>query len=122
MTLQAFGALVRERRQQLEMTLRELSEKSGIDPANLSRMQRNRLAAPQNEAVLYRLAAALEFDEDERWELIDAAYAANGVIPPDLVENQRVMEQLPLLYRALRTNSMPDLQQLTSIKEVLEKG
>ena len=62
-----FGERVRELRQQKAWTLRDLGEKVGVGSTYLSRVENERLNYGDypSDALIHRLAAALEADEEE---------------------------------------------------------
>ena len=78
------GALLRERRIELleddpEFSLRKVAARTGIDPANLSRAERDEGRTLLSEAALTRLARDLGLN-------LDRVLAAAGHIPPDVRE------------------------------------
>lgn len=78
------GALLRERRIELleenpEYSLRKVALRTGIDPANLSRAERDEGRTLLSEAALTRLAADLGLN-------VDRVLALAGHIPPDVRE------------------------------------
>lgn len=56
----AFGAIVLARRAELQLSLRDVAARSGIDIATLSRCERGSLLRGQRIDVLTRLAVALD--------------------------------------------------------------
>jgi HTH-type transcriptional regulator, competence development regulator len=62
----AFGNLVRKRREQLELGLRHLAARVRISWSYLSQLERfSDRMSPPSEGVLAELAEALELDQDE---------------------------------------------------------
>jgi transcriptional regulator with XRE-family HTH domain len=117
MTAETFGAFVgRVRREGLEMSLREFCERNGLDPGNLSRLERGKLPPPRSREVLDRYAASLELREgSDDWLLFyDLAAAGRGEVPEDLMADEDVVSQLPVLFRTLRGDRVDDakLQEL----------
>jgi transcriptional regulator with XRE-family HTH domain len=103
-----FGDLLQQRRRELRLTLRDFASRAGMDPGNLSKVERGRLAPPQDRAVLDRIALALEYDRDgaEAERLRDVAALQNGRIPSDILENSEVMAQMPLLLRTVNNRQL----------------
>jgi transcriptional regulator with XRE-family HTH domain len=103
-----FGDLLQQRRRELRLTLRDFASRAGMDPGNLSKVERGRLAPPQDRAVLDRIALALEYDRDgsEAEHLRDVAALQNGRIPSDILENSEVMAQMPLLLRTVNNRQL----------------
>lgn len=103
-----FGAFFKAKRLELDMSLREFCQQNGLDAGNLSRMERGLLAPPQAE----RLAAYAEMlgiaeGSDDWYELFDLAAAERGKIPDDL-QTEEVLDKLPILFRTLRGQKVPD--------------
>ncbi len=98
----AFGSLVRKRRMELRLSLRECAARATMDPGNLSKIERGRAAPPQDADVLARLVDALGLTGSPGAQrLLDVAATSNGRIPQDIVRNDDVLSALPLLLRAV---------------------
>ena len=98
MDTQDFGAILKARRTEKRIPLRRFSELVEIDSATLSKYERGRMAPPQNDDALGRIARALDLEKDsDEWrELHDAAAIQNGLIPSDLTEPE-IVAKLPAL-------------------------
>lgn len=105
-----FGAVIAARRAALRLSLRSLSARAGIDPAQISRMERGILPPPQHDEIIDRLASALGIEGSDRILLGDLAALENGRIPRDLVERELVQRVLPLLASGLRRFAERDSQ------------
>jgi transcriptional regulator with XRE-family HTH domain len=106
-----FGSWVKALRQARGLTLRAFCEKYGLDPGNLSRLERGIVSPPQSEDKLAEYAAALGLTAGTGdWqEFFDRAAAARGEVPKDLLADEEVVEKLPLLFRTLRGDPLsPD--------------
>lgn len=107
-----FGQYIKTRREELGLGLRELAGNAGIDPSNYSKVERGVLAAPNDVAALKRLAKALDlptdFDNHEWRHFNDMADASRGVVPDELLKEQRIVELLPALYQQLRDHQLRD--------------
>jgi len=103
-----FGELLRKRRKELRLGLREFAIRAEMDPGNLSKVERGRLGAPQSDEVLGRICRALEYDpgSDEAQTLVDLAVAEAGRIPPDILDDQEVMVRMPLLLRTVHNKQL----------------
>ena len=104
-----FGANAKALRQARSLTLRAFCEKHGFDPGNLSRLERGLSLPPQDQEKLaeYATALGLHSDSPEWREFFDRAAAARGELPKDLLEDEEVVEKLPLLFRTLRGDPVP---------------
>ena len=115
-----FGESVRERRKELRLGLREFAQRSGMDPGNLSKIERGRLAAPQSEEILNRICGALEWvpGSKEADSLKDHAAAENGQIPEEVLADEIVMAKMPLLLRTVQ-NKQLEPEQLDRLIELI---
>ena len=106
----AFGDFVKRRRKELGLTLRRFCLENGLDPGNMSRLDRGLLPPPQSREKLEKLARLLRFKKgsDEWYELFDLAAAEKGRIPDDILRDEDVVAKLPLLFRTLRGQKVPD--------------
>lgn len=118
-----FGETVRERRRHLRVGLREFAQRAGIDPGNLSKIERGRLAAPQAEEILDRICAALEWERgsDEANALKDLAAVENGQIPKDVLSDEVVMAKVPLLLRTVQ-NKQLEADELDRLIELIKEA
>lgn len=103
-----FGELLQERRREIRLTLRDFAQRAEMDPGNLSKIERGRLAPPQDAGVLDRLCGALEYEPgDPRAQMLrDVAAIQNGRIPHDILENEEVMARMPILLRTVNNRQL----------------
>lgn len=103
-----FGQFIRRARARLRLSLRTFAERAGMDPGNVSRLERGQTAPPEGPEVLERIAAALEFEKGTRdcEYLTDLAAAARGRVPQDLLSDEEVAARLPILFRTLRSKPL----------------
>lgn len=118
-----FGETVRERRKGLRLGLREFAQRAGMDPGNLSKIERGRLAAPQAEEILDRICEALEWrcGSDEAKDLKDQAAVENGQIPAAVLSDEVVMAKVPLLLRTVQ-NKQLEPEQLDRLIELIKQA
>ena len=111
-----FGRL---RRQNSQLSLREFAERFGFDAGTLSKIERGRMSPPKSTEKLEEYANALGIAPggDDWIEFFDQAAAARGEIPNDIMSDDEVAGQLPVLFRTLRGEQVPeeDLKKLLSI-------
>jgi len=119
----SFGELLRERRKELRLGLREFAQRAGMDPGNLSKIERGRLGAPQSEEILDRICEALEWgrDSEEACNLKDRAAVENGQIPAEILGDEVVMEKVPLLLRTVQ-NKQLEPEQLERLIEMIREA
>lgn len=123
MSRNAFGALLKQLRIKLKLTLREFCNEHGFDPGNYSRLERGVFNPPRDREKLTRYAEALGLcpGEDDWLEFFDTAAASRGEIPQDLLSDDEVVAKLPILFRTLRAKPIsPD--RLDELVEKIRKG
>ncbi|MBV9111082.1 MAG: helix-turn-helix domain-containing protein [Gemmatimonadetes bacterium] len=103
-----FGRLIQDRRRELRLTLRDFAARAGMDPGNVSKIERGRLAPPQDEGILTRICLALEYEPGDpaAQQLRDVAASQNGRIPADILSNDEVMAQMPILLRTVNNRQL----------------
>lgn len=112
-----FGALLKELRLNSGQTLREFCSIHGFDPGNYSKIERGLFSPPQSDKVaIYAKALGVEKGSSIYVELLDRAAVDRGELPHDLLSDEKLVAELPLLFRALRG---PTEQQLTELVEKL---
>ena len=118
-----FGDLIKMRRAALRLSLRAFAEKAGMDPGNVSRLERGLMAPPEDLDVLDRIASALEFEKGtpEYERLMDVAAAAKGRVPQDLLSDEEVASKLPILFRTLRSKPLTG-EQLEKLIDSIRKA
>jgi len=99
-----FSRLLKRLRAERGMTLRDFCLQNDLDPGKYSRLERGQYPPPQSRELIAKYARALGLQEgSEEWmELFDAAAAARGEIPQDLLTDAELVEKLPVLFRTLR--------------------
>lgn len=108
---QTFGQFFSERRRRdLKMTLRRFCAEHGFDPGNISKLERGKLPPPASRDKLEAYARALGLEEgsDLWFEFFDLAAAARHEFPEDLMTDEEVVRRLPVLFRRLRGDPVPD--------------
>jgi len=118
-----FGNFFKQRRIALGLTLREFCRRNGVDPGNISRLERGLLPPPQGRETLENYAKLLELERgsDEWYTFFDLAAAETGRIPPEILEDEDLVEKLPILFRTLRGQKVPD-EQLDELVRKLRKA
>jgi transcriptional regulator with XRE-family HTH domain len=107
-----FGDFFKARRIALRKTLRQFCRDNGLDPGNISRLERGLLPPPQGRETLESYAKLLKLKKgsDDWYTLFDLAAAETGRIPQELLDDKDVVEKLPILFRTLRGQKVPDEQ------------
>jgi transcriptional regulator with XRE-family HTH domain len=100
-----FSDFLRLKIDRLELPLRELSKRCGIDAANLSRLERGVVYPPRKLEVLERLSEALGLDVSEKDKMIDLAKTVNGKLIEEL-DYVKSNDAIPLLLRAIENKKL----------------
>jgi len=110
----SFGAFIREKREELRETdkafsLRKVAQHIGVEPAYLSKIERD-VFPPPSEEVIRRLAAALRLDAD-------ILLAMAGKVSSDL---QAIIQKRPALFAQMirQLKNVPDHAILKVVREI----
>ncbi len=111
------------RREHTGLSLREFSETHGFDAGNMSKLERGKLAPPRSQDKLEEYARALKVEKgsSEWFEFFDRAAASRGEIPRDVLEDAEVMDHLPVLFRTLRGEQVPE-DQLKKLLDIIKRS
>ena len=114
-----FGKFFKERRIKLKKTLRQFCFKNKLDPGNISKMERGLLPPPQSREKLEEYAKLLKIEKgsDEWYTFFDLAAAETGRIPDDLMEEKEIEDKLPIFFRTLRGQKVPN----EKLEELIKK-
>ena len=117
-----FGEFFKQRRIALRKTLRQFCRENGLDPGNISRLERGLLPPPQGRKTLESYAKLLRLKKgsDDWYTFFDLAAAETGRIPQELLDDKEVVEKLPILFRTLRGQKVPD-EQLDELVRIIRK-
>lgn len=118
-----FGASFKALRVRQGKTLRQFCRENGFDAGNTSRLERDRMDAPQSPEVLARYACALGLQpgSDDWHTFHDLAALSAGRIPADLQSDAEVLRRLPLVFSALR-GQQRDPDQLDRLIELIQRS
>jgi transcriptional regulator with XRE-family HTH domain len=118
-----FGSYFKELRIKRRLTLRQFCETSGLDPGNISKLERGLLPPPQSKEKLEQYAQALGLRKGSSvwYEFFDLAAASRGQIPEEILADDRLVKKLPVLFRTLRGEKVPE-RKLDELIETIRKG
>lgn len=121
-----FGHFFREMRLKTGLSLRQFCMKHGLDPGNISRIERGIASPPQSREKLEEYASYLGIDKDsDDWlNFFDYAAAATGRIPHDVMSDEELVKKLPVVFRTLRGQklSAEKLRELAESVRTLERS
>ncbi len=117
-----FGEFVRELRSRRRITLRQFCLTNGHDPSNWSKIERGELPPPENSETLeeYAKQLGLKKGTDDWLLFFDLAFREKGKIPSDLLNDEELVNTLPLFFRTFR-GQKPTEEELDKMIELLRK-
>lgn len=101
-----FGEMLKDRRIEQKLTLRQCAAELSVDPSNWSKMERSITPAPKDEATLNRWADFLKIEGEDRSHFTDLASLSRNEIPGDVANDETVLAALPLFFRAVRGHEL----------------
>jgi transcriptional regulator with XRE-family HTH domain len=119
--MDTFGAFFKQKRLASGLSLRQFCLEHGLDPGNLSKLERGRLAPPQHDKLEeYARLLGIPEGSDDWYRFFDLAAAETGRIPEDILSDEEVVAKLPLLFRTLRGEKIPDEKLNELVKKIRE--
>jgi len=117
-----FGEYFKKKRLEMRKTLRQFCLENGLDPGNISKMERGILPPPQSREKFSHYAKCLGIIEgsDEWLEFFDIARTDAGRIPEDLLADKNIVAKLPLVFRTIKGQKLTG-DQLEKFARALEK-
>ncbi len=99
-----FGEYFKSKRIDRGLTLRDFCKKFGLDPGNISKLERGLLPPPTSREKLEAYASflGLKKGSDDWMEFFDHAAACRGELPKDFLEDSEVVKNLPVIFRTIR--------------------
>lgn len=121
--LTSFGKFFKELRQSAGLTLRQFCLKNGLDPGNISKIERGKSLPPSSREILDKYASCLKIKEgsDDWYKFFDYAAACSGRVPDSVMDKGELVEKLPLIFRTLRGQKVPD-EQLDDLVELIRRS
>ena len=123
MSFHKFGHFFKEMRLKTGLTLRQFCKENGLDPGNISKIERGVTPPPTSREKLEQYANCLRIkvDSDEWYDYFDLAAACSGRIPSDVMNDQELVESLPMVFRTLRGQKVPK-EKLLELAELIKKS
>jgi len=117
-----FGEFIKQRRIAAGISLREFCKRTETDASNWSKVERRLLAPPQDEEKLRKIARVLDIKiGSPLWkELKDKANIDAGIIPEDILSDERVLNSLPMFFRTIRSEK-PTPEELDKLINMIRK-
>jgi len=117
-----FGAFFREKRLAAGKTLRRFCLENSLDPGNISKLERGKLPVPKSKKLVNSYAEALGLAEgSEDWNTFhDLACVEAGRIPSEVLDDNELMDHLPVFFRTARGQNVSK-EELESLIETLRR-
>lgn len=117
-----FGEFIKARRIDKGISLREFCKRIEIDASNWSKVERGLLAPPQDEEKLRKIAQALgiKFGSALWEEMKDKSNIDAGIIPEDILSDEKVLNSLPMFFRTIRSEK-PTPEELDKLINIIRK-
>ena len=117
-----FGEFIKERRIAKSIGLREFCKRLEIDASNWSKIERGLHAPPQDDGRLRKIARVLEIKiGSSLWkEMKDKANIDAGIIPEDILSDEKVLNSLPMFFRTIRSEK-PTPEDLDKLIAMIKK-
>lgn len=118
--MKSFGEFVKSMRERKRITLREFCRLANIDPSNWSKIERGVLQPPKSKEVLQEIAKILGLDrKSEEYHLL-MDLAAISFIPKNLLDNEDIVNKLPVFFRTLR-GQPPTRKELEELIRIIKE-
>ena len=121
-TCSVFGQFFKEMRLKTGLSLRQFCLDHGLDPGNISKLERGLASPPQSKEKLeeYARYLGIEKDTDDWYNFFDYAAASTGRIPPDVMSDEELVKRLPAVFRTLRGQKLP-IEKLGDLAELIRR-
>ncbi len=111
-----FGEYIKQKRLEKNFTLREFCRAINEDASNWSKIERGLLPPPQGEDNLKQIAKVLDIDLEE---IINMASVSAGKIPEAIINDQNIMNELPLFFRTIG-NVKPTAEEIKKLIQAIK--
>ena len=121
--LSAFGQFFKEMRLRTGLSLRQFCLDNGLDPGNISKMERGLASPPQSKEKLaeYARHLGIEKDSDDWYNFFDYAAASAGRIPDYVMSDEELVKKLPVVFRTLRGQKL-SVEKLKQLAELIRRS
>ncbi len=119
----SFGEFFKKMRGEKGISLRRFCNENGLDPGNISKLERGILQPPQSREKLEEYARYLQIPKgsDDWYEFFDLASAESGRVPPDIMKDAELVKRLPLFFRTIRGQKVPK-EKLKELAEIIRRA
>lgn len=119
----SFGQFFKMMRGKNGLSLRRFCVENHVDPGNISKLERGLVPPPQSRVKLEQYASYLKIKKgsDDWYEFFDLAAAESGRIPVDLLNDEKLIRKLPLVFRTIRGQKVTK-EKLDKLIQVIRKS
>lgn len=119
--MKKFGEYVMFLRAEKRISIRKFCLDMEYDPSNWSKIERGILPPPKSKQFLNRIAEVLglQKDSEEYYYLFDSAAAAH--VPIELLDNEKIINSLPVFFRASRGDN-PTIKELEDLITLIKNS
>ncbi|MBI4680063.1 MAG: helix-turn-helix transcriptional regulator [Nitrospirae bacterium] len=116
-----FGEFFKIKRIEMDKTLRQFCLENGLDPGNISKLERGLLQPPtEGKLEHYAKCLGIKKGSDDWYEFFDLAHASAGRIPQEILSDEEALAKLPLVFRTLRGQKL-NKEQLNKLAKEIKK-
>lgn len=121
-TTPLFGDFFKQKRIDKGFTLREFCRTFGLDPGNISKLERGMLPPPESNEKLEEYASylGLKRGAEDWYQFFDLAAASKGRIPKEFLDDEELVRSLPVIFRTFRSKRVTK-QTVEALLERLRK-
>jgi transcriptional regulator with XRE-family HTH domain len=122
-TATTFGAFIREKRLEQELSMRRLAELLALSPVHMSNIENDRRAAPKDD-VLKRLIPILRLNKQEQEDMYELAARSKSIptVPQDLPEYIAANELARAALRTAKDVDATDAEWLEFIEKLKQRS
>lgn len=118
--MKTFGEFVKTKRIENRISLREFCRRIDYDASNWSKIEREFTTPPKDELIIEKIAKVLQLSKgsEEYSTLFDLA--AIAFIPKNLMDDEQLLENLPVFFRTIRGEA-PTMDELKLLIKTLKE-
>lgn len=117
-----FGGFIKQKRLEVNLSLRKFCELAGLDPSNWSKIERGMLPLTLNHEEMQAIADLLnlKYGSEDWRKFFDYAAIAKGKIPEYVYSDEKVLEALPIFFRTA-SNDKPSDDELDKLIDLIKR-
>jgi len=117
-----FGQMLKKLRIEKGLSLRHTCRLVNYDPSNWSKIERGKMSPPTNIKILQKWAKTLGISGKKEVQIfIDKANLSQGIIPPDILLQDNIVDYLPAFFRTIR-NKKPTKKEIDELIKIIKNA